>query len=83
MNAITYPRIVHDEASARARLWRCEVDMHLGIILELVGDELGALYAPRLPLDAQDADRASRLRRILVTVRDARDCNAANMRERV
>ena len=82
MNAITYPRIVHDEASARAAV-AVHVDMHLGIILELVGDELGALYAPRLPLDAQGADRASRLRRILVTVRDARDCNAANMRERV
>jgi len=82
MNAFTYPRLVHDEASARAAA-AVEVDMHLGIILELVGDELGALYAPRLPLDAQDADRASRLRRILVTVRDARDCNAANMRERV
>lgn len=81
MNALTRFRIVHDEATARAAC-AAEADMHISAAMEAISDEIAALYAPRRPLDDTQADRASRLRHVLVTLSHARDMNAPNMVER-
>ena len=83
MNAITHPlRIVHDEASARVAA-AVHVDMHLGIAIEQIADEMAALYEPRRTLNDEQASRVARLRTILVTLSHARDLNAAHLPERL
>jgi hypothetical protein len=82
MNMISDIPRAWDEASSRSAA-ACEADLHIGVAMELVADELAAIYAPRRSLTDAQADRASRLRRVLVTLRDARDSNAGNMVDRL